>query len=485
MLGIPEVWGHAGAARFGPDYDRGHSRGYGLSFLSALAGDLAERLGRPSPTPMKTKPPPLILAACLSLLPAAAQDKAPADDWKPISFVAPGQQYPQLNSENRARFRIEAPNAREVGVSLGRPLTVTKGDDGVWMVVTSPLVEGFHYYQIIIDGARVADPNTRTFFGSSRWMSGIDVPSDDMDFFAAKDVPHGTVREQPYYSRVTKAWRRCFVYTPPDYDRNPSGRYPVLYLQHGAGEDETAWPVQGRAGFILDNLIAEGKAKPMIIVMDNGGGSGLFAQPRGGRGGAPGGSLVAPNATAAPANPPAAAGSGAATASAPATTPGAAAGVASAPARGRGPGGLSFTEFENILLKDIIPMIDATYRTIADRKARGMAGLSMGGMQTRNIGLSHLDTFSHIGVFSGGTLGDPKAENSPLAKVDEFNRLVKVGFMSYGEAERGATTLGEYADSLRALGLRNVHTYISPRTAHEFLTWRRSLREFAPLLFRD
>ena len=199
-----------------------------------------------------------------------SQTAEPAADWKPISYVAPGQQYPQLNSENRAKFRIDAPNAKEVGVSLGRPLTVTKGDDGAWTVITSPLVEGFHYYQIVIDGARAADPNTRTFFGSSRWMSGIDVPSDDMDFFAAKDVPHGTVREQPYFSTVSKAWRRCFVYTPPDYDKNASARYPVLYLQHGAGEDETAWPVQGRTNFILDNLIAEEKAKPMIIVMDNG-----------------------------------------------------------------------------------------------------------------------------------------------------------------------------------------------------------------------
>ncbi len=439
---------------------------------------------------MKSKLPLLTVAACLSALPCAAQDKAPADDWKPISYVAPGQQYPQLNSENRAKFRIDAPNAKEVGVSLGRPLTVTKGDDGTWTVITSPLVEGFHYYQIIIDGARAADPNTRTFFGSSRWMSGIDVPSDDMDFFAAKAVPHGTVREQPYYSNVSKAWRRCFVYTPPDYDKNSTARYPVLYLQHGAGEDETAWSVQGRTGFILDNLIAGGKAKPMIIVMDNGGGSGLFGQPRGGRGGAPGNNLVAPNATAAPAGAPAAgaAAPGGAAAPAPATP---AAGTAPAPGGpgrgpgGRGPGGMSFTEFENILLRDIIPMIDSTYRTVADRTARGMAGLSMGGMQTRNIGLSHLDTFSHIGIFSGGTLGDPKAENSPLAKVAEFNRLVKVGFISYGEVERGSTTLKEYADSLRALGIKNIHTYVSPRTAHEFLTWRRSLREFAPLLFRD
>ncbi|MBL9199829.1 MAG: hypothetical protein JNL39_04940 [Opitutaceae bacterium] len=429
---------------------------------------------------MKSNNPLLAFACLLSAAPAGAQEtKAPADDWKPISYVAPGQQYPQINSERRAKFRVNAPNAKEVSATIGNPpLTVTKDTDGIWTIVTAPLVEGFHYYQINVDGARFADPNTRTFFGSSRWMSGIDVPSDDMDFFAAKDVPHGTVREQPYFSSVSKAWRRCFVYTPPGYDTNVSARYPVLYLQHGAGEDETAWSVQGRAGFILDNLIAEGKAKPMIIVMDNGGGSGLFGAPRGGRGGAPGNNLVAPNATA---TAPAASAAPAPAAAAPAGAP--------APGRGgpggRGPGGLNFSEFENILLKDIIPMIDSHYRTIADRRARGMAGLSMGGMQTRNIGLSHLDTFSHIGVFSGGTLGDPKAENSPLAKVDEFNRLVKVGFVSYGEAERGSTTLKEYADSLKAAGVKNVHTYISPRTAHEFLTWRRSLREFAPLLFRD
>ena len=429
---------------------------------------------------MKTKIPLIVSAVVLSGAASWAQDtKAPVDDWKPISYVAPGQQYPQINSEKRAKFRVNAPNAKEVSATIGNPpLTVTKDADGMWTIVTAPLVEGFHYYQISVDGARFADPNTRTFFGSSRWMSGIDVPSDDMDFFAAKDVPHGTVREQPYFSSVSKAWRRCFVYTPPGYDQNSAARYPVLYLQHGAGEDETAWSVQGRTNFILDNLIAEGKAKPMIIVMDNGGGSGLFGTPRGGRGGPPASSLVAPNATATAAP-------SAATVTPPAATASAAPAAGRGGPPGRGPGGMNFSEFENILLKDIIPMIDSNYRTVADRTARGMAGLSMGGMQTRNIGLSHLDTFSHIGIFSGGTLGDPKAENSPLAKVDEFNRLVKVSFVSYGEAERGSTTLKDYADSLRAAGIKNVHTYISPRTAHEFLTWRRSLREFAPLLFRE
>jgi len=232
----------------------------------------------------------------------------------------------------------------------------------------------------------------------------------------------------------------------------------------------------------LDNLIAEGKSKPMIIVMDNGGGSGLFAVPRaaGARGGASANNLVAPNATAVPAP---AAGVAVAPAAPAASPP---AGAPGAPGRGPGRGpGMNFSEFENILLKDIIPMIDSAYRTIADREHRGMAGLSMGGMQTRGIGLSHLDTFSHIGIFSGGTLGELTAANSPLANPAEFNRLVKVAFLSYGEAEGGSKSLPTYADSLRAAGIKNVHTYVSPRTAHEFLTWRRSLREFAPLLFKN
>lgn len=427
---------------------------------------------------MKSKLPLLAFAFALFSSTGFAQtSNPPTEDWKPISYVAPGQQYPQINSEKRAKIRVNAPNAKEVSTTIGNPpLTVNKDADGVWTIVTSPLVEGFHYYQVKVDGAAFADPNTRTFFGSSRWMSGIDVPSDDQDFFAAKDVPHGTVREQTYYSTVSKAWRRCFVYTPPDYDKNPTARYPVLYLQHGAGEDETAWSVQGRANFILDNLIAEGKAKPMLIVMDNGGGSGLFGAPRGGgpggRGGAAGNNLVAPNATATPAP-------------APSGAPAAAPGGPGAPGRGRGPGGMNFTEFENILLKDIIPTIDANYRTFGDREHRGMAGLSMGGMQTRGIGLAHLDTFSHIGIFSGGTLGELTAANSPLANPAEFNRLVKVGFVSYGEAEGGSKTLQAYADSLKAAGIKNVYTYVSPRTAHEFLTWRRSLHEFAPLLFQN
>src|SRR5262249_14128075 len=232
--------------------------------------------------------------------------------------------------------------------------------EGVWTITTEPLVPGFHYYTFVIDGARVSDPNSETFFGVSRMMSGIEVPEKGVDFYDPKDVAHGEVRERWYHSKSTDTWRRCYVYTPPDYDSNSSRRYPVLYLQHGAGEDERGWPTQGHVNFILDNLIAAGKAKPMIIVMDNGGGGAAFAGGPRGRGGPP-------------------------------------------PA---GRGGLgNFGAFQEILLDELIPMIDSTYRTISDREHRAMAGLSMGGMQTMQIGLGHLDKFAYLGGFSGGGRG--------------------------------------------------------------------------------
>jgi len=433
---------------------------------------------------MKTKSSLLAFASAsiLSARLCVAQTNQPADDWKTVSSAAPGQQYPQINSELRAKFRVNAPGATNVAVSLGRPLTATKGDDGVWTITTSPLVEGFHYYQIIVDGSAAADPNSKSFFGSSRWYSGIEVPSKGEDFYEAKEVPHGEVRERQYYSKVSKAWRRCFVYTPPDYDANPAKRYPVLYLQHGAGEDETGWSVQGRMNFILDNLIAAGQATPMIVVMDNGGGSALFAGG-GRRGGPPG--AASPTSTNAPGTAPRGTANPAPRTAATTTTATNQPAPGGPPGRGRGPFGAGFGDFEKILLGDIIPIIDSNYRTLADREHRGMAGLSMGGMQTRSIGLNHLDTFSHIGIFSGGTLGELTATNSPLARPEEFNRLVKVAFVSYGGAENGSKTLEKYHDSLVAVGITNAYYYVSPRTAHEWQTWRRSLHEFAPLLFKN
>lgn len=240
----------------------------------------------------------------------------------------PGVQFPKIDSKRHAYFRIVASNATNVSVSFpgGRG---TKGVDGVWTVTTDPLAPGFHYYSITVDGATVSDPASDGYFGTGRMSSGIEVPSPGEDFYLPKDVPHGDIRAHYYFAKSTGLTRRCFVYAPPGYDTNLTARYLVLYLLHGMGEDARGWPTQGRVGFILDNLIAEGKTKPMLVVMDDGG-----------------------------------------------ITPGAMSG----PRRGGGP--MFWDKFTQVLIEDIIPMIDATYRTIPDREHRAIAGLSLGGTQT-------------------------------------------------------------------------------------------------------
>jgi enterochelin esterase-like enzyme len=412
----------------------------------------------------------LTLLSLMAGVPALAQTTQPVvEDFKPSSLNQGGKQYPQVNSEGRVRIRTVAPQAQSVGVSFRGSSVATKGADGAWIITTRPLDEGFHYYSINIDGADVPDPGTLFFYGAGRWGSAVEIPAKDQDFYAVKDVPHGQLRQNIYFSKSTNAWRRCFVYTPPDYDKDPGKRYPVLYLQHGAGEDETGWGSQGHANLILDNLLAAGKAKPFIIVMDNGGNIG--GGP--GRGGAGPATRSAPAAGSAGAAP--AAGSA-----------GAAAGTQ--PGRG-GPGGFSFNfgRFERVLLDELVPYIDANYRTLADQPHRAMAGLSMGGMQTKSITLTHLDTFSHIGIFSGGAIGAADITDLAAAK-----QKVKVVFMSYGSKEgnngRGGPSGPERAktaaEELEKAGIKAV-SYISPETAHEWLSWRRSLYQFAPLLFQE
>src|SRR5687768_8286828 len=223
---------------------------------------------------MKAK---LSLLACASILSSQlclAQTTEPANDWKPCPSNQAGKQYPQYNSEGRVKFRIAAPEAKSVGCTFRESSEFKKGEDGAWYGYTRPLDEGFHYYAIRIDGAEVPDPNSHYFYGSSRWGSAVEIPAKDADFYALKNVPHGQLREVYYWAKSSNTNRHCFVYTPPDYDKDASKRYPVLYLQHGGGEDETGWGRQGHAGLIMDNLIAEGKAKPFIIVMENGGGGG-------------------------------------------------------------------------------------------------------------------------------------------------------------------------------------------------------------------
>lgn len=412
----------------------------------------------------------IVAATLLAGLSAMAQTNQPVvEDFKPSTLNQPGQQYPQVNSQRYARFRILAPEAQSVKVGLGRGgTTVAKADDGSWMGTTAaPLDEGFHYYHLTVDGGTFNDPGTLNFYGSTRWESGIEVPAHDQDFYALKDVPHGRVQQVFFPSKFTNSIiaRPAYVYTPPDYDKDTTKRYPVLYLQHGWGENEYAWWNQGRANLIMDNLIAEGKTKPFIIVMTYGltnEGPGPGGR-RGGRGpGAPGGGAIT-NAT-----------------SADVTT--------NAPARGSGglggPGGGGFnpftgaaTAFEKVLVGELVPYIDANFRTLSDQPHRGMAGLSMGGMETRIITLKNLDKFSHIGLFSGGVITTNDVNNTP-----GFREKVKVVFCSCGSRENPGNIKANH-EALDSIGIKNT-AYVSPDTAHEFLTWRRSLREFAPLLFQ-
>ncbi|HEY3439168.1 MAG TPA: alpha/beta hydrolase-fold protein [Paludibaculum sp.] len=356
----------------------------------------------------------------------------------PATSNVRGAEYPVTHADNRVTFRFKAPNAAKVQLQpggddngLGKgPMEMTRGADGVWSITTPPAVPGFHYYWFLVDGVIVNDPASETFFGWGRQSSGIDVPEPGADYYAARDVPHGDTRIHWYFAKSTNAWRRAYVYTPAAYDANPKKRYPVLYLQHGSGEDERGWTVQGRANFILDNLIAAGKAKPMIVVMDQG-----YA--------------VLPGQPAAP-----------------------------------GPG--QFTAFETVLLNDIIPSIDRTFRTIAKRESRAMAGLSMGGMQTLQIALTHLDTFAWIGAFSapqrnafdaktsfGGALADPAA----------FNKKVRLLWLGAGTGEqRIHDSVVVLHDALDKAGVHNVF-WASQGTSHEWQTWRRHLNQFVPLLF--
>jgi len=357
------------------------------------------------------------------------------EDFKPSSVNQPGKEYPQVNSEGRVRVQISAPEAHKVQLDISAvKYDLVKDEKGVWTGESAPQDEGFHYYQLWVDGAAVPDPGSLYFYGASRWGSGIEIPAKDQDFYAMKNVPHGQVIELPYFSKSNNNMRRCFIYTPPGYDKDTKKRYPVLYLQHGGGENETGWSAQGRANLIMDNLIAEGKAKPFIIVMDNGTWS--MTGPR-----------------------PADRNSG------------------TWPPKGWADG------FTKTLLEDIIPMIDANYRTLADQPNRAMAGLSMGGMQTRVITLAHPEVFSHVGIFSGGSISTDDLANAP-----GFKEKIKLVFVSYGSRELENPRAGfggnpkENQDKLKEAGL-NTHFYVSPQTAHEWQSWRRSLHEFAPLLF--
>ncbi|HRR93443.1 MAG TPA: alpha/beta hydrolase-fold protein [Bacteroidales bacterium] len=410
----------------------------------------------------------LVITGGLSL--AQTNQTQVKEDFKVSSTTQPGKQYPQVNSEGRVRTSILAPQAQRVQIDIGAvKYDLVKDEKGVWTGESAPQDEGFHYYQLNIDGASVPDPGSLYFYGASRAGSGIEIPAKDQDFYAVKNVPHGHLREIHYFSKTTNSVRRIYVYTPPDYDKSGKKKYPVLYLQHGMGEDETGWGNQGRTGFIMDNLIAEGKALPFIIVMENGSvnfGGGARpprpAQGAPGQAGAPGGQAPAAAPAQAAGQPGAAGGQGA-------QRPGA-----------QGPGaGMNFAgQFQSILFDDLIPFIESNFRVMADQKHRALAGLSMGGMQTRSITTANPGKFSYIGMFSGGTMTPADVKD-----MDTFKKNVKLVFMSFGSKEGGAARLQAAADEWNKTGIKGV-TYVSPGTAHEWQTWRRSLYQFAQLLFK-
>jgi enterochelin esterase-like enzyme len=346
-----------------------------------------------------------------------------SDDFTPSSLNQPKQDYPQVNSQGYARFKVMAPDAKSVVVSLGLGGTkggtpLIKSDDGSWTGTTAgPLEEGFHYYHLTIDGGVFNDPGTLNFYGSTRWESGIEIPAHDQDFYALKDVPHGKVQQILFPSKSTASSRRAFVYTPPSYEKDRKTRYPVLYLQHGWGEDETAWSNQGHANLIMDNLIADGKIRPFIIVMTYG----MTNDTKIG-----------------------------------------------------GLRNFDIKPFQTVLLDELIPYVDANFRTLADQPHRAMAGLSMGGMETKTITLARPDVFSHYGLLSGGTYAS--ADIKDKSKV----RLV---FMSCGSFENPDGVKKSAAD-LKDAGI-NAVTFVSENTRHEFQTWRRSLYQMAQLMFID
>jgi len=380
---------------------------------------------------------------CLAQAGQGSIDSDAAGKAHPSPYNLYGAQYPRIEADARVTFRFNAPNAQKVQVAIANvAFDMAKGDDGVWAYTSEPQDAGYHNYWMIVDGAIVLDPATNAFIGYSHMCNGFEIPDPDGGFYELKAVPHGDVLIRNYFSKVTNAWRHVFIYTPPGYATNTSTRYPVLYLQHGGGEDERVWIEMGRTNVILDNLIAEGKATPFIVVME----TSAAYKP----GEAPPQPRPAPAAAPAPGAQPA------------------------QPAAGARPR-FSFDTYREVMVNDLIPFIDGNFRTLSDGRNRAMAGLSMGGMVTRTVTLANLDKFSHIGIFSGGTI-------APADITDKSN--VKVVFMSYGSRERGADGLKSAADALQQAGITSV-SYVSPNTAHEWQSWRRSLREFAPLLFKD
>jgi enterochelin esterase-like enzyme len=371
------------------------------------------------------------------------EQKAPdkkIDDSQPASTNVNRSAFPRIHADLRVTLQLKAPDAKKVqvvgnfGLGQGGPWPMERDEGGVWTATTPPVIPGFHYYKLAVDGVELNDPGSDTFVGFGRPTSGIEIPLAGVDFYHPKAVPHGEIRSRWYHSKVTGQPRHVMVYTPPDYDTDAKKRYPVLYLQHGAGEDETGWTRQGHVNFILDNLIAAGKAKPMIVVMEKG-----YATRTG--------------------------------------------------AAELGTGRSDISAFEDLVLNDLIPMIDATYRTDPHREQRAIAGLSMGAGQAMRIGLTHLDTFSAIGVFSGAARVDPKtAYEGVWADAAAFDKKVSLLYLHAGTVgfeARIHEAAERLCEALQQAGIKNVVFRDTKGLAHEWQTWRYALHDFAPRLFQQ
>jgi enterochelin esterase-like enzyme len=350
------------------------------------------------------------------------------ENSKPATSNIRGAKYPQITSNSRAVFKIKAPGVQTMQLDLGKKYDMVKNSEGVWEVTTDSLSEGFHYYSIIIDGVAVCDPSSETFYGMGRMASGIEVPFKGDDYYALKNVPHGDIRIKNYFSKVTNSWRNFYLYTPPGYDQNTNTKYPVLYILHGGGEDQRGWASQGKTDLIIDNLIAEKKAVPMMVVMVDG----------------------------------------------------------NLPSGGFGQEALRM--FEKELKEAVIPFVEQNYRVKSDAQSRALAGLSMGGLQTLYAGVRNTDVFAYLGVFSSGWWSNqPSLSDPEYAYIKEnagkINSNLKLFWISQGGKEdiawKNCQTMMAKFDEMQV-----KYKYSEYPGGHTWPVWRNNLYNFAQQLFK-
>lgn len=380
----------------------------------------------------------LLGAAIIFGLPEASFAQSPKGTIPASSNINPNG-CPCIYEDLSVLFQVQAPKASNLQIDIaGKLYDMEKNNDGIWSTRTAPQDPGFHYYSLVIDGLKVADPASESYFGMGRMASGIDIPEKGVDFYEIKDVPHGEIRSVTYYSKTTQSWRNMNIYTPPGYDKNPSASYPVLYIQHGGGEDERGWAIQGKTNIILDNLIAEGKAVPMIVVIPNG-------------------NVTKPGSNA------------------------------------RGYTDEAMDAFKEELFENIIPFVETRYRTKSNQAHRALAGLSMGGGQAFYTGLRNRDHFDFVGIFSTGLFGgirEAAAEFDPetiipgmLSKSADFNNRLKVFYISVGEQDQRITATKKLITKLEENGVKVA--FASFPGDHEWQVWRKSLHDFAQRIFKD